>query len=428
MRIAVVGGGVAGLMAAWLLRNDHDVWLYEKNDYIGGHAHTATLRFGERRIPVDTAFITFSTQRYPTFSRLLDHLGVASRPVPTSFSCHIEGRDVEYVYGPQRTRFRARLADWRQPSFRRMMLDTLRFFRRAPGLLNDHAHIGSDGMTIGAYLAREGYSRDFAFNLLLPVAAALWSLPLHACGELDAAAFVGAFRDAGYLSIWQRQHWRTVAGGSQQYVGRLVSSLGHRIRPRSEVCRVTRHAGGVLIRDSTGSEDSFDQVILASHADQTLRMLADASEAERRVLGAFTFFANTLYLHHDSSLMPRSRSRWATWNYFATHDDGRRPVAHTYWMNRLQGLDESFPTFVSLNPLRRPSEELVEQVFSYEHPTLDPSTVRAQKDLKHIQGINRTWFCGACYERWGSHEDALRTGLQVARAFGADLPWSHGDA
>lgn len=427
MRIAVVGGGVAGLIATWLLREQHDVWLYEKADYIGGHAHTATLTFRERPVPVDTAFITFSTERYPTFSRLLDHLGVASLPVPTSFSCHIEGRDVSYVYGPQRTRFRASLADWRNPAFRRMLLDTLRFFRRAPELL--HAHNGSRGLTIGQYLAREGYSRDFAFNLLLPVAAALWSLPLKAVGDFDAAAFIGTFKDAGYLSIWQRQHWRTVAGGSQRYVTRLVSALGPRIRHRTEVCHVSRHASGVVIRDSTGGQDSFDHVVMASHADQTLRMLADASADEQRILGAFSYFANTLFLHHDTSLMPPSRSRWGTWNYFANPDDGAaRPVSHTYWMNKLQGLDENFPTFVSLNPLREPSADLMETVFRYEHPTLDTATVTAQQELTRIQGVNRTWFCGACYERWGSHEDALRTGLRVARHFGADLPWSSGNA
>jgi predicted NAD/FAD-binding protein len=425
MRIAVVGGGVAGLIATWLLRNDHDVRLYEKDDRVGGHANTETMRFGERSIPVDTAFITFSHQRYPTFSRLLDHLGVASQTVPTSFSCHIEGRDIQYVYGPQRTRFRARWADWRQPSFRRTMRDTLRFFYRAPELLNNHGHGPPDGLTIGAYLEREGYSRDFAFNLLLPVAAALWSLPLQAVSDINAAAFVGTFKDAGYLSIWGRQGWRTVSGGSQQYVTRLASSVQPLVRARTEVCRVIRNDHGVVIRDATGNEDSFDHVIMASHADQTLRMLGDASEAERRILGSFRYFANTLYLHHDTSLMPRSPSRWATWNYFAMDGDSYdRPVSHTYWMNKLQGLDERFPTFVSLNPFRPPADDLVERVFRYEHPTLDSPTVRAQKELGQIQGVNRTWFCGACYYRWGSHEDALLTGLNVARAFGADLPWA----
>jgi predicted NAD/FAD-binding protein len=263
----------------------------------------------------------------------------------------------------------------------------------------------------------------------LPVAAALWSLPLQAVSEIDAAAFVGTFRDAGYLSIWQRQDWLTVSGGSQQYVTKLVSSLDGRLRLRTEVCRVTRQTDRVVIRDATGAEDSFDQVIMASHADQTLRMLGDASEAERRILGSFKYFDNTLYLHHDSSLMPPSRSRWATWNYFARDSDAAdRPVSHTYWMNRLQGLDDRLPTFVSLNPFRPPAEHLVERVFHYEHPTLDSATVKAQQVLGQIQGVNRTLFCGACYHRWGSHEDALLTGLRAARTFGADVPWVHTDA
>ena len=421
MRIAIVGGGVAGLIATWLLREHHEVFLYQKADYVGGHAHTANLTFRGRPFPVDTAFITFSRERYPVFSRLLDHLGVASLPAPTSFSCSITGQDVSYVYGPQRTRFRASLADWRKPEFRRMMIDTLRFFRRAPELLKGHN--GADNLTIGQYLAREGYSREFAVNLILPVACALWSLPLRAVADFDAKAFVGTFKDAGYLSVWQRQHWRTVAGGSQQYVRRLVADLGNRVRTSTEVTRVCRNEHGVVIRDATGSEDSFDHVVMASHADQTLRMLADASATERRVLGAFSYFPNMLFLHHDTRLMPHSRSRWATWNYFATPDDDARPVSHTYWMNALQGLDHGLPTFVSLNPLHEPSAHALKAVYQYEHPTLDTASVRAQRELTRIQGVNRTWFCGACYERWGSHEDALRTGLTVARRFGADLPW-----
>jgi uncharacterized protein len=426
MRIAVVGGGVAGLIATWLLRERHDVCLYEKAGYVGGHAHTATLTFRGQPFPVDTAFITFSRERYPIFSRLLDHLGIASLTAPTSFSCSITGQDVSYVYGPQRTRFRASLADWRTPEFRRMMMDTIRFFRKAPELLNGHN--GAGHLTIGQYLEREGYSREFAVNLILPVASALWSLPLRAVADFDAAAFVGTFRDAGYLSIWRRQHWRTVAGGSQQYVRRLVADLGPRVRASTEVTRVCRHENGVLIRDAKGSEDTFDQVVMASHADQTLRMLGDASETERRVLGAFSYFPNTLFLHHDTGLMPRARSRWATWNYFATPDDQARPVSHTYWMNTLQGLDQAFPTFVSLNPLQDPSAPAVEAIYRYEHPTLDIASVEAQRELSRIQGVNRTWFCGACYEKWGSHEDALRTGLNVARRFGSELPWQRDDA
>ncbi|MGH9200041.1 MAG: NAD(P)/FAD-dependent oxidoreductase [Vicinamibacterales bacterium] len=432
MKIAVVGGGVAGLTAAWLLRKDHDVCLYEKDSVVGGHAHTEHLSFRDREFPVDTAFIQFCTERYPTFSRLLDYLRVPSHSVPTSFSCHIEGRDVQYVYGPQRTRFLARLSDWRQPAFRRTMWETVRFFRNARELLDhgngagNHAH----GLTVGAYLEREGYSREFAFNLLLPMAAALWSLPLQACAELDAAAFVGAVSDAGYLSFWRRQHWQTVSGGSHQYVSRLAASLDGRIRTGTEVCRVVRHQDRVVIRDSRGGEDTFDHVIMASHADQTLRVLGDASDSERRILGGFRYFANTLYLHHDLTLMPQSLSRWATWNYFARDDntDANRPVSHTYWMNRLQGLDENFPTFVSLNPFRPPADDLVERIFHYHHPTLDAATVSGQRSLPQIQGVNRTWFCGAAYYRWGSHEDALCTGLQVARAFGADLPWARRDA
>lgn len=420
MRIAVIGGGIAGLTATWLLQQRHDVLLYEKHNRVGGHAHTATMTRADEQIPVDTAFVMFNTDTYPIFSRLLDHLGVASRRAPTGFSCHIEGRGVEYLYG--RRRFRARPSAWTKRSHHRMVFDTLRFYRNAPSLLNGRGY--PPGVSIETCLERDGYSREFVFDVLMPVAAALWSLPLAACLDIEARTFVASLGEARFLSIGNRRQWRTVTGGSQEYVTRLAASFRERIRLRTNVRSVVREDTHVRIRDSSGSEDRFDHVVFASHADETLRMLDDPSEAERAILGAFRYYGNTVHLHHDRSLMPRSRAYWATWNYFQRHDDDpHRPVAHTYWMNRLQSIDDRFPTFVSLNPLRPPRDDLAERMFHYEHPTLDAATVRARQALPHIQGKNRTWFCGACFERGGSHEDALRTGLQVARAFGVDLPW-----
>ncbi|PWT80118.1 MAG: NAD/FAD-binding protein [Blastocatellia bacterium] len=420
MRIAVVGGGVAGLTATWLLQQRHDVWLYEQSDRVGGHAHTALMTCEDRQIPVDTAFVIYNRDTYPTFSRLLDYLGVASRPAPTSFSCHIAERGVGYVYG--RGRFRTAPSNWLRPSFRRMVLDTLRFYREIPTRLNG---LGSrDGLTIGRYLEREGYGREFMENVLLPIASALWSLPLAACHNLEFGAFVEAFAEARFLSIGNRRHWRTVVGGSHEYVRRLVKPFEDRVRLRTAVRSVTRERAGVRVLDGSGAEDRFDQIIFASHADQTLTLLTDASVAERCVLGGFTYYANTVHLHHDRALMPTPRSHWATWNYFAsTQHDPHRPVAHTYWMNKLQGIDDSLPTFVSLNPIVAPESGRSERFFRYEHPTLDSPAVKSQRELSHIQGQNRTWFCGSCFERGGSHEDAFRTGLQVARSFGVDLPW-----
>jgi hypothetical protein len=420
MRIAVVGSGVAGLTAAWLLRQRHDVWLYEQNDYVGGHANTATMAFGQKKIPVDTAFVIFNNDTYPIFSRLLAHLGVESRETATSFSCNANDSGIAYFYG--RGRFLVRRSDWLKPALYRMVLDTLRFFRRT-SVLRGNGH-SETGVTIEAFLRREGYSRHFIDNVLLPQAAALWSLPMAACRELDSHAFVAGFREARFLSVGNRHHWRTIVGGSQEYVNRLVAQLDGRIRLRTGVCSIRRRQDAVAVRDSSGSEDVFDHVILASHADQSLRMLTDASDVERAVLGRFTYYPNIVVLHHDPDLMPALPAHWATWNYFADDiADAHRPVAHTYWMNRLQGIDKRLPTFVSLNPLRRPHDHLIEQSLRYEHPTLDAATVRAQHELSLIQGTNRLWFCGACYERGGSHEDALRSGLHVARSFGVDLPW-----
>ena len=419
MRIAVVGGGIAGLGAAGLLRRHHDVWLYDKNDYVGGHAHTATMNFNGRQVPVDTAFVIFNTETYPIFSRLLDHLGVASHRAPTSFSCNVDGGGIGFVYG--RGRFRVRPSDWFKPALYRMVADSLRFFRQASRLGGNGANAG---VSIATLLEREGYSRDFIDNILMPQAGALWSLPLAACRELDARAFVAGFNEARFLSVGNRHEWRTVAGGSREYVTRLVAPLNGRIRLGTDVCSITRTPDAVRLRDSSGSEDFFDHVIMAAHADQSLRMLTDASVAERAILGRFSYYPNAVFLHHDSGLMPRSRAYWAAWNYFASASaDESRPVAHTYWMNTLQSIDDRLPTFVSLNPFRHPQQSLLEETYRYKHPTLDSATVLGQAELAHIQGRNRTWFCGSCYERGGSHEDALRTGLQVARSLGAELPW-----
>jgi uncharacterized protein len=421
MRVAVIGGGIAGLTATWLLQQRHDVWQYEQSEAVGGHAHTTVLRHGDRAVPVDTAFVIFNADTYPTFARLLDYLGVASRPAPTSFSCHISEEGVGYVYG--RRRFRAAPADWLKPSFQRMVFDTLKFYRSASTLLERVP--SGDGLTVGHYLEREGYSREFIEHVLLPVASALWSLPLAACHQLEIGAFVSSFVEARFVSIGNRRQWRTVVGGSREYVTRLSALFADRIRLRTPVRSVERDPQGVRIVDGSGAEDRFDQVVFACHADQALQLLVDASEAERCVLSRFTYFPNDVEVHHDHALMPSRRSRWATWNYFASGgaDAKTRPVAHTYWMNGLHAIDDAFPTFVSLNPHRRPEETQVEQRFRYEHPTLDPATVKGQRDLAHIQGVHRAWFCGSCYERGGSHEDALRTGLRVAEAFGGSLPW-----
>jgi uncharacterized protein len=420
MRIAVIGGGIAGLTVTWLLRGNHDVWLYEKHDRVGGHAHTATMRRGDERVPVDTAFVMFNRNTYPTFSRLLDHLGVASRRAPTGFSCRIESRDVQYIYA--RRRFRAKASAWTRRSHHRMVLDTLRFYRNAPSLQNGRGY--PPGVSIGACLERDGYSTEFVFDVLMPVAAALWSLPLAACLDIEAQTFMSSFAEARFLSIGNRHQWRTVTGGSQEYVTRLTASFPDRIRLRTTIQSVVREDTRVRIRDSSGAEDTVDQVVFASHADEALRMLGDPSDLEREILGGIRYYGNTVHLHHDCNLMPKSRAYWATWNYFQNNEDDRhRPVAHTYWMNKLQGIDDGFPTFISLNPFRPPRESLAEGTFYYEHSTLDSAAIKARRALPLIQGKNRTWFCGACYEGGGSHEDALRTGLQVARAFGADLPW-----
>jgi predicted NAD/FAD-binding protein len=417
MRIAVVGAGVAGLGAAWLLSRAHEVVLYERERRLGGHSCTVDVETDAGPQPVDAGFIVFNERNYPNLVALFNHLGVVTAPSDMSFSVSLdEGR---FEYGSSFTGYFAQPGNIARPVFLRMTRDILRFNRLAPALLEQCEDLE---LTIGAFLQRAGFSDSFRDRYLIPMAACIWSTPLGRMLDYPAQTFVRFFRNHGLLSIGPQLAWRTVQGGSRRYVDRLAEPLRARARLGHAVSAVCRTADGVTVRDSSGQWDTFDEIVLACHGDQALSLLADGDPQERALLGCFGYSRNEIWLHGDARLMPRRRAVWSSWNYVAASGERDRPVSVTYWMNRLQPLAGTRPVLLSVNPTRPPAEDTVHARFSFDHPMYDAAAIRAQRYLHSLQGRRHTWFCGS-YCGHGFHEDALSAGLEIAEQLGTRRPW-----
>ncbi|MEA2807703.1 MAG: uncharacterized protein QOG78_2915 [Rhodospirillaceae bacterium] len=422
MKIAVIGAGVAGLGAAWLLSRQHDVVVYEREGRFGGHSCTVDAPTAAGRQPVDVGFIVFNQRNYPNLVALFDHLGVPTETSDMSFAASLDGGRFEYS-----SSFAGYFAQRRnvvRPAFLRMTHDILRFNRLAPRLLDRCENLD---FTIGDFVDDAGLSDAFRDRYLVPMAACIWSTPLGRMLDYPAQTFVRFFDNHGLLTVGPQLHWRTVSGGSRSYVERIVAPLRRRARLSTPASAVRRSPEGVEVHDAAGHWDQFDKVVLACHADQALALLSDADASERDLLGRFAYSSNEVWLHADPSLMPRRRSVWSSWNYVsdrsADTSDRDSPVSVTYWMNRLQNLPENTPLFVSVNPGRAPLPATAHARFSFDHPMYDAAAIRAQRDLHRIQGVRDTYFCGS-YCGYGFHEDALAAGLDVAEQLGVRRPWA----
>lgn len=425
--VAVIGGGVAGLGAAWLLAARQRVTLFERETRLGGHSHTVEVPGPDGPIPVDTGFIVYNEKNYPNLTRLFRHLGVETRPSSMSFAVSIAEGDLEYA-GDHVGALFAQKRNLLRPRMWRMLRDVMRFYRESPKVLANPVY---DGVTLRAYLAAEGYSNDFLYDHLLPMGAEIWSCSLDDIGAHPVQAFVGFFDNHGLLQLGHRPQWRTVAGGSREYVALLRAAIqdrGSPLQPGRKALSVRRRGGRVFVTDASGVETGFDRLVIATHADEALALLSDPSDEERDVLSRFHYLANDVVLHGDPTLMPRRRRVWASWNYLSEAREGTGPrICASYWMNRLQSIDPRVPLFVTLNPVREPDPATVHARFVYDHPQFDASALAAQRRLPALQGVRNTWFCGS-YFGHGFHEDALASGLAAAEsAGGAPRPWGRAD-
>jgi predicted NAD/FAD-binding protein len=420
LKIAVVGTGISGLSAAWLLGRRHDVTLYERADRIGGHANTVTCLVAGQRLAVDTGFIVFNRLTYPNLTALLDHLDVPTRRSDMSFAASLNGGAVEYS-GSGLSGLFGQPANLLRPRFWSMLIDLIRFYRSAPG---DVQWFDDPHLSLGDYLERRRFGEAFRNDHLLPIASAIWSAVPREILSYPAAAFIRFHENHGLLRLRNRPHWETVLGGSRTYVERLRAAFSGRVRLNAGIRLVHRRAGQVLLTDVGGATQAFDHVVMACHADEALAALADASPAERRLLGAFRYSRNLAVLHTDQGLMPRRRAIWSSWNYIGPGPAERGAVCVTYWMNRLQQLDTQVPVFVTLNPPRPPHAGTILHTEVYDHPVFDAPAIAAQQRLWSLQGVRNTWYCGA-YFGAGFHEDGLQSGLAVAEDLGGlRRPWN----
>ena len=449
MKIAIIGGGISGLTAAYRLSPFHDVVLFEANDYLGGHTHTVDVEWGGERHAIDTGFIVFNDWTYPNFIALLDELGVASQATSMSFSVRCDAANLEYN-GSSLNGLFAQRRNLLRPSFYRMLADIMRFNRDAPKLVLSQPV--ADETTVGEFLARQRYSREFAEHYLLPMGAAIWSCPVGTFDKFPIRFIVEFYRNHGLLSVRNRPTWRVVAGGSRNYVAKMAESIiaiceAKRYQPerasvrfdspRSDPFRnvppktgasalrlstaiesVRRSANDVVVVPRNGSPEVFDHVVFACHSDQSLRMLAEPTATERDVLSEFPYGRNIAVLHTDRNVLPKRRRAWASWNYHLADPSSSRaehPATVTYQMNLLQHLRSKHVFNVTLNSDQQIDPEKVLRRFEYHHPIFTVRRAAAQARHRELINVNQTSFCGAYWGN-GFHEDGVVSALRVCEA------------
>jgi uncharacterized protein len=412
MRIAIVGAGVSGLVAAHLLHGRHEITVFEAGDRPGGHTHTVRVDTADETHWVDTGFIVFNDRNYPLFERLLARLGVASQPTDMSFGASDEAGRFAYASTSPNGLFASR-ANLVSPAFHRMLADVVRFQRAARALV---AGEDDDDPSLAEWLERRRFSTAFVERVIVPQAAAVWSADPRQMWSFPARFLAEFFDNHGMLSLRNRPRWRAVTGGSHRYVEALVAPFRDRLRLATPVRAIHRHGDHVSLTPRGGEPERFDAVVLATHSDQALAMLADATPREHEVLGALPYQPNEAVLHTDTRLLPRHRRAWASWNYHLLDAPAGRPTV-TYHMNRLQSLDTAEQVFVTLNRTSAIDPAKVIRTIEYAHPVYTSAGMRAQGRHAEVSGRRRTHFCGA-YWGWGFHEDGVASAVRVARALG----------
>lgn len=412
MKIAIIGTGISGLGAAYLLHGAHDITLYEKADYVGGHSRTLDVH----GTPVDTGFIVFNKRNYPNLLGLFEHAGVAYEKSDMSFAASIADGWLEYGTKDLKSVF-AQKKNVLRPAFWRMIADVFRFQKQALRYLDAGPEV-----TLGHCLDTLKMGDWFRRYFILAMGGAIWSCPLPQMLQFPARTFVRFFHNHGLLTVNDQPQWYTVTGGSRAYVKKITAAFEDRIRLKDGVKSVTPEGNDLVVESQSGAA-RYDQVIFACHADQALALLKNPSAAQKELLGRVRYQPNHVILHGDTSFMPQNRAAWASWVYLSENrEDKNSAVSLSYWMNNLQNLHDVPPIIVTLNPARRPSADKIYNQHVFEHPVFDAGAIETQSQLDNIQGAHNMWFCGA-WTRYGFHEDGLSSGVAIAKKLGAHVPW-----
>ncbi|RBP79463.1 FAD-dependent oxidoreductase [Marinomonas rhizomae] len=413
MKIAIIGSGISGLTSAYLLQQQHDVTVFESAERIGGHTATVQVEEAGSTRAIDTGFIVFNDWTYPNFIRLMDELGVKSKATEMSFSVSCQRTGLEYGGNNLNTLF-AQRRNLLNVSFIGMLKDILRFNKEAIQDLESNQL--KEGVTLGEYLKEKGYGSRFASHYLIPMGSAIWSSTLDEMMEFPLVFFVRFFKNHGLLSVNDRPQWRVIEGGSSAYLKPLVETFEDRIQLGANIAKVHRSEENVVIHFADGSTQVFDQVVFACHSDEALALLADSSPDEQAILGAIPYRNNEVMLHTDIELLPKKKLAWSSWNYHLG-EDRTKPATLSYNMNILQHFSSDTTYVVTLNQTDMIAEDKIVGRFQYSHPTFTLEGIKAQDRWSEINGVNKTWFCGA-YWRNGFHEDGCWSGVRVANGLG----------
>lgn len=414
LRIAIIGGGVSGNVCAYLLHKNHDITVFTADKHNGGHTHTHSIEFENRQLEVDTGFMVYNQRTYPLFVKLLDQLGIESQKSDMSFSVRCEQSNLEYS-GSSFNGLFAQRSNLVYPAFYKMLRDIMRFNREAPLALESC----DDRLTLETYLRENHYGDYFIQNYLVPLGASIWSARADSFLAFPLNFLIAFLDNHGLLQVRDRPHWYTICGGARRYLEAMTSSFKNSIRVACPIDRVDRFPDRVQLQTKDGEALEYDQVIFATHADTTLRIIADPTKAETEILQQFEYQQNDAVLHTDQSWLPKRRRAWASWNYHVSNHP-KTPASVTYDVNRLQKLGCSKPLCVTLNPTRPIADHYVLESVKYRHPVFSAGTLGTQKRHQEISGENRSFFCGA-YWGFGFHEDGVRSGLAVAKLFGKAL-------
>lgn len=416
MNIAVIGSGIAGLSAAWLLAKKHNITLYEQNNYPGGHSNTIDVKRGTLIENIDSGFVVYNSLNYPTLCDLFKYLNISGKPSEMSFSVSIKGGRLEYSSNGLNGFFSQR-SNIFSPGHWSILIDLMKFYREARQCIDNL----ENNITVGNFLVEKSYSRSFIENHLLPMIGAIWSVPSHIALEFPIDSIINFFQNHGLLKLNNRPAWQTVVGGSKTYVNALIKDMPGPVHLKTKINCVIRDKNVVKLIDDTGGTHIFDAVIIATHADQALQILQTPTPDEIKILGQIPYCKNLAVLHSDTRLMPKRKKVWSSWNVM---DQGLNSdkITVTYWMNRLHKIHNFPDMFVSLNPNIDPITSKIEKTFQYDHPILTTSALNAKSNLSILQGAKNIWYCGS-YFGYGFHEDALKSGLSVAEQFGVLPPW-----